>query len=220
MTVARRLGMPVTTGRSLTVAVAVEMLEEAARVRGVQLQSATVAVVGATGCIGSACAELLTPLAGELVLVARQESRLEQERARMVAAGGRQVSISTQIASVREADLVVSATGTARPIIEPEYLKRGAIVCDVAQPPNVSPRVVQERSDTLVFKGGIVDMPGAAGLGFDLALPPGKTYACMAEAMVVAPEGRSRVIRWGNGFALSRCARLHNWPAGTGLGQL
>jgi predicted amino acid dehydrogenase len=190
VTVARRLGMPVTTGRSLTVAVAVETLEETARARGISLQSATVAVVGATGCIGSACAELLAPLARALMLVGRQESRLAQEERRLLAAGARQVRVSTRIEDICVADVVLSATGAACPIIEPEHLKRGAVVCDVAQPPDVSPRVARERDDVLVFEGGIVDMPGAADLGFDLALPPGKTYACMAEAMVLALEGR------------------------------
>lgn len=190
VTVARRLGMPVTTGRSLTVAVAVEALEEAARVQGLALRSASVAVVGATGCVGSACAELLAPLTGELLLVARQESRLAQEQVRLVAAGARRVRTSTQVEDIRDADVVLSASGAARAIIEPEHLKHGAIVCDVAQPPDVSPRVARERDDVWVFEGGIMDMPGAADLGFDLALPPGKTYACMAEAMVLALEGR------------------------------
>jgi len=190
VTVARRLGMPVTTGRSLTVAVAVEALEEAARTRDVALQSATVAVVGATGCIGSACAELLAPLVGELLLVARQESSLAQEQARVLSAGARRVRTSTRVEDIRDADVVLSATGAARAVIEPEHLKRGAIVCDVAQPPDVSPRVARERGDVWVFEGGIMDMPGAADLGFDLALSPGKTYACMAEAMVLALEGR------------------------------
>lgn len=190
VTVARRLGMPVTTGRSLTAAFAVEALEEAARARGLSLQTANVAVVGATGCVGSACAELLAPLAGELVLVGRHESRLEQERTRVLAAGARRVRVSTQVVDIHEADAVLSASGAARPIIEAEHLKHGAVVCDVAQPPDVSPRVARERTDVWVFEGGVVSMPGAADLGFDLALPPGKTYACMAEAMVLALEGR------------------------------
>ncbi len=190
VTVARRLGMPVTTGRSLTVAIAVAGLQEAARSRGVELCSATTAVVGATGTIGSACAELLAPLVGELLLVSRLEARLIEEQGRIQAAGASRVRVSTDVSDIHGADLVLSATGAARPVIGPEHLKRGAIVCDVAQPPDVSPRVIRERSDVLVFEGGIVDMPGVADLGFDLALPPGKTYACMAEAMVLALEGR------------------------------
>jgi predicted amino acid dehydrogenase len=217
VTVARRLEMPVTTGRSLTVAVALEALEEAARARGVPLQSATVAVVGATGCIGSACAGLLAPLARELLLVGRQESRLTQEQAAVEAAGARRVRISTRVEDIREADVVLSASGAARPIIEPEHLRRGAVVCDVAQPPDVSPRVARERDDVLVFEGGIVDMPGAADLGFDLALPPGKTYACMAEAMVLALEGRYESYSLGKRVQveqvheIARLARRHGF---------
>ena len=97
---------------------------------------------------------------------------------------------STRIEDIRDADLVLSATNAAKPIIQPEHLKRDAVVCDVALPPDVSSRVTQERGDVLVIKGGVVDVPGAVDFGFDFGLPPGKAYACMAETMVLALEGR------------------------------
>jgi predicted amino acid dehydrogenase len=190
VTVARRLGMPVTTGRSLTVAVSIEALERAARYKEIRLELATVAVVGATGSIGSACAELLAPMVGELVLVGRQKARLAQERARVEAAGACRVRVSTRIEDVREADVVLSTTSAARPIIQPQHLKHGAVVCDVALPPDVSLRVARERDDVLVVEGGVVDVPGEVDFNFDFGLPPGRAYACMAETMVLALEGK------------------------------
>ncbi|MFQ6100868.1 MAG: shikimate dehydrogenase [Anaerolineae bacterium] len=189
-TIAQRLSIPVTTGRSLTVAVAVEALERAALRRGIQLELATAAVVGATGSIGAACAEILAPMVDELVLVGRQESRLVQARARVEAAGARRVRISTHVEDIREAHLVLSASNAGRPIVQSQHLKHGAVVCDVALPPDMSPRVAKERGDVLVIKGGVVDVPGAVDFGFDFGLPPGKAYACMAETMILALEGR------------------------------
>ena len=151
--------------------------------------------------------------------MARQESRLAQEQARVVAAGARRVRISTRVEDIRDADVVLSASGAARVVIEPEHLKHGAIVCDVAQPPDVSPRVARERGDVLVFEGGIMDMPGAADLGFDLALPPGKTYACMAEAMVLTLEGRyesyslGKRVRVEQVREIAQLARRHGFRA-------
>jgi fatty aldehyde-generating acyl-ACP reductase len=195
VTVSRRLDIPVTTGHSLTVAMAVEALREAACCRGVQMESAAVAVVGATGSIGRTCAELLAPLVSRLILIGRAgngeaESRLAQVRAQAEATGARWVHTSTQIGDVCEADLVMSTTSAARPIIHPQHLKRGAVVCDVALPPDVSPKVARERGDVLVVAGGVVDVPGDADFGFDFGLPPGKAYACMAETMVLALDGR------------------------------
>jgi fatty aldehyde-generating acyl-ACP reductase len=190
VTIARRLGMPVTTGHSLTVAVVLEALERAARSRNIQLESSGVAVVGATGSIGSACAEFLAPRAAELTLVGRHESRLAEVEARVREAGARRVRLSTRVRDIDQSPLVLSATNAARPIIQPEDLGRGAIVCDVALPPDVSPRVAQERTDVLVIDGGMMDVPGEVDFGFDFGLPPGNAYACMAEPMVLALEGR------------------------------
>lgn len=190
VTIAQRLGVPVTTGRSLTVAVAVEAVEEAARSRGIRLGSSVVAVVGATGSIGSACAELIAPTVAELVLVSRRESRLAGVEAQVREAGARLVRTSTHVEDICGADVVLSATSAAKPVIQPEHLKCGAVVCDVASPSDVSPRVAPERDDVLIIGGGVVDVPGEPDFGFDFGLSPGQAYACMAETMVLALEGR------------------------------
>ena len=190
VTIAQCLSIPVTTGRSLTVAVSVEALEEAARCRDIPLESSVAAVVGATGTIGSACAEYLAPMVAGLVLVGRRESRLAETEARVREVGARLVRTSTRIEDIREAHLVLCATSASRPVVQPEHLKRGAVVCDVASPSDVSPRVARERDDVLLVEGGVVDVPGEVDFGFSFGLPPGKAYACMAETMVLALEGR------------------------------
>lgn len=217
VTVAQHLDIPITTGRSLTVAVAVEALEEAARCRSIRPESATVAVVGATGSIGLACAKLLAPMVAELVLVGRQESRLAKAAVQVREAGARQVRTSTRIEAIREADVVLSTTNAARPIIQPEHLKRGAVVCDVALPPDVSPRVARERDDVLSIEGGVMDVPGEVDFGFDFGLPPGKAYACMAETMILALEGRyesyslGKQMRTERVHEIARLARKHGF---------
>jgi predicted amino acid dehydrogenase len=190
VTVSQRLSIPVTTGRSLTVAVTVEGLEKTARSKGIRLESVTAAIVGATGSTGSACAELLAPMVAELVLVGRRESRLADVEARVRRAGSRSVRVSRAIEDIREADVILSATSAAEPVIQPEHLKHGAVVCDVATPPDVSPRVAQERGDVSVIGGGVVNVPGEVDFGFNFGLPRGKAYACMAETMVLALEDR------------------------------
>ena len=59
ITIANALDVPVTTGDSYTVTVAVDAIREAACVMNIPLRGATAAVVGATGTIGQVCAELL-----------------------------------------------------------------------------------------------------------------------------------------------------------------
>ena len=190
VTIAQRLNMPVTTGNSLTVGLAVESLMKAADQLGLVVETATAAVVGASGSIGLGCAELLAPLVERLILVGRREIHLSQARAQAEAAGAAKVRMSTNVSAVVEADLVLSATSASHPLLYPRHLKRNALVCDIALPPDVAPEVKQERRDVTVIQGGVVEVPGPADFGFDFGLPPGLAYACMAEAIVLALEGR------------------------------
>jgi fatty aldehyde-generating acyl-ACP reductase len=118
------------------------------------------------------------------------------------------VRVSTQIGDIREADLVISATSAARPIIRPEHLKQGAIVCDMALPPDVSPRVAQERSDVLIIGGGVVDVPGEVDFGFDFGLAPGRAYACLAETMALALDGRYESYSLGKRVQVERVREI------------
>lgn len=204
VTIARQLGMPVTTGRSLTVASAIRALEEAASCREESLASAVVAVVGATGSIGLACAEALASKVDQLVLVGRRKARLRQAQDRVGAAGTARVSMGTRLEAIRQCDVVLSATNATQPVILPAYLKRGAIVCDMALPPDVSARVGREREDVLVVEGGVMDVPGEVAFNFDFGLPPGKAYACMAEPMVLALEGRYESYSLGKEIRLEK----------------
>lgn len=217
MTIARNLSIPVTTGRSLTVATAIEGLEQAATCKDIRLGSATAAVVGATGSIGSACAELLAPMVAELILVGRQNSRLAELDAQVRRKGVSRVRISTNVEAIRDADVVLSTTNSTRPIIQPGHLKHGAVICDVAIPSDVSPRVAVEREDVLVFEGGVVNIPGEVNFHFDFGLPSGKAYACMAETMVLALEGRyenysiGKQMRVERVHEIARLARKHGF---------
>ncbi len=68
-TALRDPGVPITTGNAYTVAIAVDGLERAAELQGIDLAHAQTAVIGAGGAIGRACTLLLAEKAGHLVLV-------------------------------------------------------------------------------------------------------------------------------------------------------
>lgn len=189
VTVAQRLEIPVTTGDSYTVFVAVEAVKSAAQAMGLDVASAHVAVVGATGAIGKTSAELLARDAARLTLIGRRESALAEIRERC-AGFAAQVTASTDISAIYDADLILTVTSAVDAVIEPQHLKPGAVVCDVARPRDVSRLVADQRDDVLVIEGGMVEVPGPVDFHFDFGFPPGKSYACMAETMALALEGR------------------------------
>jgi predicted amino acid dehydrogenase len=190
ITIARELDVPVTTGDSYTVSLAVEAVQKAAGVMDIPFGSATAAVVGATGAIGKVCAELLADAVGELYLIGRRAEALEALRERLQPQAKARLHISTTMDVLRHAQLILTVTSAIHDVIRPEYLQPGAVVCDVARPRDVSAMVAAARDDILVIDGGMVDVPGPVDFHFNFGFPAGKSYACMAETMALALEGR------------------------------
>jgi predicted amino acid dehydrogenase len=190
VTVARRLEVAVTTGNSYTVALAVEGLFEAARRVGIDIPSASAAVVGATGSIGAVCGQMLARSVAQILLVGRRAERLAQVARRVEAVGGASVHVTTDRNAIRGADLVLTVTSAIDAILEARHFKSGAVICDVARPRDVSRGVVEARDDLLVIEGGLVTVPGRVDFGFDYGLPPHLTFGCMAETMILTLEGR------------------------------
>ncbi len=191
-TVARALRIPVTTGDSYTVAVALEQLRRAARTLAVTpWEGATVAVVGATGAIGRAAADILADEVERVLLIGRRPRLLAQVEAALNARPRRAtVEATTDLQRLAEAAFILSATTAGRAIIHPQHLRPGAVVLDVALPRDVSLRVSRQRDDVLVLDGGIVQVPGPVDFHFNFGLPRKLAYACMAETMILTLERR------------------------------
>jgi len=188
-TIADRLTVPVTTGDSYTIMMAVEAVRRAAEVMGIPLNAATAAVVGATGAIGSVCAQMLAADVAKLIIIGRRPDAIELVRDKC--SGKRaEICASTNIDLIYEADLVLTVTSAIDSVIQPEHLKPGAVVCDVARPRDVSRRVADQRDDVLVIEGGMIEVPGPVDFGMNFGFPPKMSFACMAETMALALEGR------------------------------
>jgi fatty aldehyde-generating acyl-ACP reductase len=208
ITIAKELDIPVTTGDSFTVAMAVQAIRDAACVMDIKIEDATVAIVGATGAIGHVCAELLAGEAARVLLVARDEKKLEVLRDRLRAHARSELVVSTKMDVLKEAQLILTVTSSIHDVIHPEHLQPGSVVCDVARPRDVSAMVAAVRDDILVIDGGMVDIPGAVNFNFDFGFPEGKAYACMAETIALALEGRFEDYTVGKAITLDRVKEI------------
>ena len=206
-TIARRLSIPVTTGDAYTVYMAVAAVREAAHRMGLSMDESTAAVVGATGVIGRVCAQILAREVPELILIGRRPEMLAEVHAQCSGQRAR-VRSGTDLNALGEADLVLTVTSATTAVIEPEHLKPGAVVCDVARPRDVARRVAEVRDDVLVIDGGMVEVPGPVDFGFDFGFPPGKAYACMAETMALALEGRYEDYSVGKQITLAQVEEI------------
>lgn len=206
-TIAERLEIPVTTGDSYTITMAVEAVRRAALEMGISLRESTAAVVGATGAIGSVCAQILAGDVAELVLVGRREDAIQAVREKCEGKRA-QIKAGTDMNAIYSADLILTVTSAIDAVIFPEHLKPGAVVCDVARPRDVSSKVAQHRDDVLVIEGGMVEVPGEPDFQFDFGFPPRMSYACMAETMALALEGRYEDYSIGRDLTIERALEI------------
>ncbi|MCX7780951.1 MAG: saccharopine dehydrogenase NADP-binding domain-containing protein [Negativicutes bacterium] len=218
VTIAKNLNIAVTTGNSYTVATAIEGTAEAAKIMGLDMSKANVLVLGATGSIGAACAQILSRKVRYLTLAARNEAKLEKLASQIFKTTGLAVKVTANTkAALKAADIVIAVTSAVDSIIEPEDLKPGAIVCDVARPRNVSKRVAEMRNDVLVIEGGVVEVPGDVNFGLNFGFPQRTAYACMAETMILALEQRYENFTLGRELTIkqvetiSQLARKHGF---------
>lgn len=216
-TIAQQLDIPVTTGDSYTVATAVEGTLQAARQMGIKPKNAVAAVVGATGSIGNVCAQLLAPAVGKIILLGRNAKKLQTVKLLVQAQGQPHVQISTNMHHLQHADLVLTVTNAIDAVIEPQHLKSGAVVCDVARPRDVSKSVVEQRNDVLVIEGGMVRVPGPVNFNFDFGFPPGRAFACMAETIALALEGHYHSYTLGKDISLEQVQGMANMAAKHGF---
>jgi predicted amino acid dehydrogenase len=208
ITVDRNVDIAITTGNSYTCYTAIEGARKGAALMGVNPATAHVAVVGATGSIGRVCAHLLADDGvGELSLLGRDTARLQAIADELPV--GTRVRISTDLdATLPQADIIVTVTSAVDAVIEPRHLRAGAVVCDVARPRDVSVRVARERDDVLIIEGGVVAVPGDVDFGFNFGFPPRTSYACMAETMLLALEGRYESYSLGKELDLAKVREI------------
>ena len=191
-----RRGPAITTGNVLTAAVAVDAVERALVRRGQEPRACRVAVVGALGSVGLMAARLLARWRpARLVLVgnpARPLTPLEDRAGQLTWPGGA-AEAAPSLASLGGCDVVISASGAARDILQSSLVAPGTIVCDVARPPD-APAALRARADVNVIDGGLVRLPQrgiAFGPGNLQGLPEGVVLACLAETVLHALDGTS-----------------------------
>ena len=201
--VSEQLSIAVTSGNTFTASLATRGLLKASRIMGIRLEEASIAVIGATGDIGSACATILADLAPNMILAARNEERLEEFAKKL----RKEKRVNVEVTkypkdAARKADLILTATSAITTIIEPKHLKPGAVLCDVALPANIAKEVSLLRDDILVFEGGLARIPfpeRARGKNWHRLFPGGIIHGCLGETIILALEGRLEDFSVGRG---------------------
>lgn len=215
ITVAQKSDIAITSGNSLTVAATLETAKQAMVKMGHRLQDSrggNVMVIGATGSIGSVCSRLLAQAIPNITLVApRPEKLIALKRTIEEETPDADVTISTSADyHVADADLIVTTTTALNQrIIDVSKCKPGAVVCDIARPPDITEEEADLRPDMLIIESGEILLPGDPDYGYDIGLPPGVAYACLAETALLALEGRFEDYTLGRNIEIERVKEIY-----------
>lgn len=206
VTVAKNLNIAVTTGNSYTVASAVKAVKIAAEKMGVNLKEATVCIVGATGSIGKVCSKILAKEVKNLIVVGRNPSSTAIFANQLRKESSCNILESVDVKeSVKKSDIVITATSAPYELIGADDLKKGAIVCDVSRPPNVSKEVAEKRNDVLIIDGGVIKVPGDnIKFNYDFGFPENLAFACMSETMILDLEERYENFSLGRNLSIEK----------------
>jgi predicted amino acid dehydrogenase len=207
VTVARRSRLPITTGNSYSASGALWAAADAMRRMGLVTQApqgqrlqAKTMVIGATGSIGSVSARLLAMAFDEVVLAGRDPKKLEELKASILQdTPDAKVVCSTDYDSLLgDMDMIVTSTsGAGKKILDIMKVKPGCVITDVARPLDLPPEEVAKRPDVLVVESGEIELPTKVKGMKSIGLPPNVIYACLAETIVLALEGRFEVFTIG-----------------------
>jgi predicted amino acid dehydrogenase len=218
VTVAKKAPLPITTGNSYSASGALWAAHEAVNQLGIaevddqgRIKGKAM-VVGATGSIGSVCARLLALASDELWLVSPESAKLlalkhaiERENPRA------EVHIAaTPDEHLGDMDVIVTATsGAGKRVLDIMAVKPGCVITDVARPLDLSAEDVAKRPDVLVIESGEIELPGDVRMK-NIGLPPGVVYACMAETVVLALEGRYETFTVGRNIEWEKVKEIYS----------
>jgi fatty aldehyde-generating acyl-ACP reductase len=201
--IGEKYGIRLTSGNTFTAALIVRSIEELARRFNRPLENETLALVGASGDIGTGCLVYFGSRVKKLVLTARGLTRLEQVLASRKKAVPCEVEVtSDNRRAIEKARFCVFATSSYGRLFHVNDFEPGSVVCDASAPLNVAfdPR---PRRDVFLYHGGVAALPRALSPGFDIGVASSRMmYGCMMEGVLhaFAPDlprswGRGNITR-------------------------
>lgn len=184
----------VTTGNSLTVGIAYRELQRSLEAKGKKLSECKVGIVGAAGNICNIYAQIIADEVSSLVLVHREpftESIKFQMAVKSILKNSKitadQIFATHKLQYLKDCDIVISGTNSAKQLLFPEFFKDHAILLDIAVPSNVHPSLVNNQRGIEYIQGGYVQLPLNQKLVHPVCpAPNGQIFACMAETVTLA----------------------------------
>jgi len=181
-----KVKLNITTGNTYTAAISIEAVEKVLELTSLDLSKIKLAIIGAAGTIGEAITKYFNQKNANLILIERNDEKFERLKPSLI---GNNYKLTSNLAEIINADIIITATSHPTALINPEFLKENAIIIDVAEPPDVPSNILDIRPDIICIDGGRVKWNNI-DVGIDLGVPKNVGFACMTEGIMQALEER------------------------------
>jgi len=175
-----------------TVKMAVPVVLERLRARGIDPTSVTAAVVGANGVVGFGICRGIVEHVGRLIMLGTDQARLDRSKEILQRRYPNAViEATTNYDVLPQAHVIFTATSNPSPVIYPPHVREGCILLDLGRPLDVDASV-SAMPGVEVIPGGVVRLPGEPDIPdyFDYGhYGRGLVPACMAETVILGLDG-------------------------------
>lgn len=209
-----------TTGNTLTTAFIVKGVELAAVQHNIDLKSASVLIIGATGDIGQACVLYMKDKCRKLLLCARNLRRLKTFADHLTENKVNNAYSIDLGELLPQADVIICVASSSG--LKFSNCKEHVIICDAGYPKNLDKKI--EDNYDLIFHGGM----GQVECGYTFTPDysdsfyqypaPFVIHGCILEAMILAFENKFENYTSGKGnITVEKIEEIYNWGVKHGI---
>ncbi len=191
--------LKITSGNALTASIIIKSIEIIAKKFDIDLHSSTIAIIGASGDIGSACMGYFCTIAKRIYTTGRSIPSLKDAVARHKEYAYSEIIVTgDNREAIQNSRICIFVTSAYQSLFTLQDFRPGTVVCDASAPLNVKVDG-NARDDVFLYHGGVASIPFSIETGFDNGLPSSYTfYGCQLEGLLLGlhPE---LPFSWGRG---------------------
>jgi predicted amino acid dehydrogenase len=185
-------GVRIITGNTLTLSSCLYHLNQCLSAIKDTKEKVTIAVVGASGNIGSGLVRCLADekyTAHHFILIGSNRKRLQKlQQEQNLSATGRTVLCTEDLFSLQNANIIICCTNTNDPIIFAHHLspEKAVYIIDIAVPPALSAEAGNLHNVTMCKKASAVALPQNPELLISSHTEKGTIFCCAGEVLLDA----------------------------------
>lgn len=207
--ISKKHNIKITSGNTFTAALIIKSIEDITERFGVNLKDQTIAIIGASGDIGSGCLVYFGDKVKKMMLTARGVPMLEKIVENNKNFINCEITISdNNKKAIDNSNIVIFVTSSYESLVSIDDFMPGTIVCDASAPLNVKAEG-KYRNDIFLYHGGIAALPFKFETGLDIGLAsPENLYGCLTEGILIAHD-ENLPSSWGRGNITSDKIKIY-----------